>query len=201
LTQERNRQDMDERAQQPNIEAFETLYRQYGERIYHFCFRLCGSVPEAEDLTQEVFVAALLGLDRFEGRSAVLTWLYRIAVFRWRHWRSRKEPLAVSLDAGRQIASSRDAIHDFIERQSLEHALAGLTPDQREAFVLVKMEGLKYREAAEVLGTPLGTVQSRVFDAITRLRERLGQESPGREPPRSAPVLTDPLKKEIRDAM
>ena len=69
---------------------FPAFFRQYGDRIYRFCYRLSGSASDAEDLTQEVFLAAFQGAGRFEGRASVQTWLYRIALNCWRN--SRRAP-------------------------------------------------------------------------------------------------------------
>jgi RNA polymerase sigma-70 factor (ECF subfamily) len=161
--------------------SFEALYEQYGSRVYRFCFRLCGHVADAEDLAQEVFVAAYQGLERFEGRSTLATWLFRIALFRWKRLRSGHRPETVSLDEGLEVAATApDPGFVGVERLLLDQALAALPPDLHEAFLLVKVEGLKYREAAVVLGVPQGTVQYRVHEASVRLRAMLTDEDEGR---------------------
>jgi RNA polymerase sigma-70 factor (ECF subfamily) len=157
--------------------AFEQLYAQYGDRVYRFCYRLCGHVADAEDLAQEVFVAAYQGLDRFAGRSSVNTWLSRIALYRWRRLRGAAPMETTLLDeATEAVAIGADPALARIERLSLEDALDRLPDPLRETFLLVKAEGLKYREAAQVLGVPLGTVQSRVHDAVFRLRALLADD-------------------------
>jgi RNA polymerase sigma-70 factor (ECF subfamily) len=154
--------------------AFEQLFASYGDRVYRLCYRLCGHPADAEDLAQEVFVAAYQGLDRFAGRSSLTTWLYRIACFRWGQLRGRRPQDSVPLDAELDGAvTAPDPAPGHIERLALEEALNRLPEPLREAFVLVKGEGLKYREAAQVLGIPQGTVQSRVHDAVARLRALL----------------------------
>ena len=151
--------------------GFAAFYRQYGDRIYRFCYRLCGSVSDAEDLTQEVFLAAFQGEKRFEGRSSVQTWLYRIALNCWRHScrtpRFATTPIEDVTQAGPGL---EQAVADHL---TLTCALAALPPDLREAFLLVKAEGLKYREAAQVLGIPLGTVQWQVHQASRLLAAAL----------------------------
>ncbi len=163
--------------------AFESLYNEYGDRVYRFCFRLCGQTADAEDLTQEVFIAAYQGPDRFAGRSSVATWLYRIALYRWRRIQGAAPPTAPLEWEPESAAAVPDPAPSHIQRLSLESAMARLPESLRDAFLLVKAEGLKYREAARVLGVPQGTVQSRVHDAIVRLRVLLAEE--GRDP---APV-------------
>jgi RNA polymerase sigma-70 factor (ECF subfamily) len=171
--------------------GFEALYDLYGPRLYRFCYRLCGRVDDAEDLTQEVFLAAYQGRERFAGRASVTTWLYRIALYRWRRLFAGRDAEVVSLDRAEEPMIP-DLAPMELERWALERALAALPETLRESFLLVKAEGLKYREAAVVLGIPQGTVQSRVHDAAVRLRELLAE--PVDEPPEphaSCPVLEE----------
>lgn len=152
----------------PNIE---TVYAEYGERIYRFCYRLCGHAGDAEDLAQDVFVAAFQGLHSFQGRSSLTTWLYRIAFYRWQQLHPRSRAVTVPLDENLpQMPQEPDPALAGMQRMALEQALAALSPDLREAFLLVKSEGLTYREAAQVLDTPQGTIQYRVHEAVQRLR-------------------------------
>jgi RNA polymerase sigma-70 factor (ECF subfamily) len=153
-------------------DSFEALYREHGERIYRFCHRLCRHRADAEDLTQEVFILAYRGLAGFDARSSLATWLYRIAYRRWQRFRSSGSVDTVALDEGLD-APSPDLSAARLDRIALDDALAQLSEPLREAFILVKAEGLKYREAAEVLGVPQGTVQSRVHAAVTELRALL----------------------------
>ena len=154
---------------------FDALYEVHGARVYRFCYRLCGSKTDAEDLTQEVFVAAWQSLPRFAGRATEQTWLYRIALYRWNRFRSVCSFKTVPLSE--ESASKRS---DFspLSRIVLDEAIDSLAPDIREAFLLVKAEQLSHREAAAILQIPVGTVQSRVFAAIHRLRSLLSEEHP-----------------------
>jgi RNA polymerase sigma-70 factor (ECF subfamily) len=157
--------------------SFDALYGEYGDRIYRFCYRLCGHTADAEDLTQEVFLAAYQGLDRFAGRSSVATWLSRIALYRWGRLHGTRRLETVPLEEEMVgAAAAPDPASAGVQRLSLENALLSLPNGLREAFLLVKAEGLKYREAALVLGVPQGTVQSRVHDAVVRLRALLAED-------------------------
>jgi RNA polymerase sigma-70 factor (ECF subfamily) len=161
--------------------GFDEIFVEYGDRIYRFCYRLCGHTADAEDLTQDVFVAAYQGLARFEGRSSVATWLYRIALYRWGRIHGGRRPETVPLDeemvgAGYPLGATPDLASAGVERLSMENALLALPDGLREAFLLVKAEGLKYREAAQALGVPQGTVQSRVHDAVVKLRALLAED-------------------------
>lgn len=154
--------------------SFEAFYAEYGRQLYRFCFRLCRSTADAEDLMQEVFLAAYQGIERFEGRALVTTWLYRIAIYCWRRLQKQNEKENISLDedlAGSAIPAAAEK--DSLTKIALDRALAALSEDLRLAFLLVKSEGFKYREAAEILGIPQGTIQYRVSEAVTQLREIL----------------------------
>ncbi len=167
-------QSEDQRLKPDPRADFPALYQKYGDRIYRFCYRLSGSASDAEDLTQEVFLAAFQGAGRFEGRATVQTWLYRIALNCWRH--ARRAPrldTATLEDAAHPGPGLEQAVTDAA---SLTCALAALPPDLREAFLLVKAEGLTHCEAAQVLDIPLGTVQFRVHQASRRLRVLLTEE-------------------------
>ena len=155
----------------PDDRADLAFYRQYGDRVYRFCYRLCGSASDAEDMTQDVFLAAFQGRDRFQGRSSVQTWLYRIALNCWRH--SRRAPrldMTPLEDTAQTGPGVEQAVTDHV---TLTCALDALPPDLREAFLLVKAEGLTSRETARVLDIPQGTVQWRVHQASRRLRALL----------------------------
>lgn len=178
--------------QQGGAEAFDTLYRLYGERIYRFCYRLCGRAADAEDLTQEVFVAAFQGMTRFEGRATLATWLYRIALYQWRRRQATYPAHALLTEETLGDAQGADMAALSIDNVLLAQALATLPPDLYEAFLLVKMEGLTYREAAVALDAPQGTIQYRVHEAMMRLRERL--QNAEAEPEATAGQILPPQK-------
>ena len=159
----------------PDLRAdFPAFYQKYGDRIYRFCYRLSGSASDAEDLTQEVFLAAFQGAGRFEGRASVQTWLYRIALNCWRQ--TRRAPRLDMTPLEDAVHSGPGLEQSVTDAASLTCALAALPPDLREAFLLVKAEGLTHREAAQILDIPLGTVQFRVHTAARRLRVLLTEE-------------------------
>jgi RNA polymerase sigma-70 factor (ECF subfamily) len=160
--------------EQARVARFEAVRERYAERIYRFCFRLSGNAADAEDLTQDVFVSAYQNLDQFHGQSALSSWLLRIAIYRWQRIKETRGPETVSLEPelGATIACA-DVAPTQVERISLERALSSLPDILREAFILVKAEGLTYREAAIALGAPQGTVQWRVSEASARMRRLL----------------------------
>ena len=160
----------------PRLPAdFGAFYAEHGPRVYRFCLRLCGSVADAEDLTQDVFLAAFQGRARFEGRSSVQTWLYKIALNCRQN--SVRTPCLVTVSVPEDAAQGGPGLEQSVaENITLSCALSALPPDLHEAFLLVKAEGLTYREAAQVLAIPQGTVQWRVYEASRRLRGLLAEK-------------------------
>lgn len=160
-----------------DVRRIETIYGEYGAQVYGFCYRLCGNAADAEDLTAEVFLAVCKGISRFQSRSKTRTWLLQIALYKYRDLISRRRTGSISLD-------DVEPIHppglDPLDRITIEQAIDRLSAEERESVILVKVEGLKYREAAKVLGVPLGTLQSRVFLAMSKLRTlcTAGDETP-----------------------
>ncbi|MGC4045504.1 MAG: RNA polymerase sigma factor [Armatimonas sp.] len=118
--------------------------------------------------------AAWRGHHRFLGRARQSTWLHAIAINLWRKRLAQKQPVE-SLEEDRHGA---DPMQIEITKLTLDRALLALPATLREAFVLVKAEGLTHKEAAQALGIPQGTVQSRVFDATRQLRVLLSEEFP-----------------------
>ena len=154
--------------------SFEALFARYATPIYRFCLRLSRNPSDAEDLAQEVFVAAFLGQTRFEGRSSLTTYLYRIAVFRWRLMRERGGRKAAAQSAANSsTASAPDIAASAIDRLDLDAALQALDERHRAAFLLVKVEGMTCREASAVLGIPEGTVKYHIHSAVRHLQAAL----------------------------
>lgn len=166
--------------------ALDELFQRYRQAAYRVAFRLLGNEADALDAVQEGFVKALTHLHSFQGRSSFKTWLLRVvsnAALDLGRQRGRRE--AVSLDATGEndTPSSRlvtaDETGKGLERadlrQLLERALHTLSEAQRQTFVLYADAELSYREVAEVMGTSIGTVMSRLFYARQKLRAYLAE--------------------------
>jgi RNA polymerase sigma-70 factor, ECF subfamily len=166
--------------------AFDEIVRRHKNRIYSYVCRMTHDAPDAEDLTQEVFLRAYQSIHRFRADAAVDTWLYRIAtnlvIDRFR--RNKRalpqwEPLDEDDDTlGSLPDTSRDndpeatlALDEL--QQQVRKAVSTLPPKLRGAVVLHDIEGLSYEEAAEALGCPVGTVKSRLFNGRNLLRRKL----------------------------
>ena len=169
-----------ERCKRGDVAAFEELYRAHAGRLYSVATRMLGNTAEAEDLLQEIFLAAHRKLDSFRGDSALGTWLYRLATnlcldhLRSRSTRSRQVTDALEDDASLADAGAGGLAERAVTRMDLERALAQLPEGCRAAFVLHDVEGLEHREVAEVLGIAEGTSKSQVHKARLRLRVLLG---------------------------
>lgn len=156
-------------------DAYDEVFRLYGGRVTAFARQLTGSRADAEDLTQEVFVAALAGRHRFRGMSSLFTWLCGIAVRRWRDMRRTPRVATVEYREGDGGEPQGGGVEPD-EALALRDALAALDPLLREPFHLVVVQGLTHREAAAVLDRPVGTVKWCTAMAARRLREALRDE-------------------------
>lgn len=152
--------------------AFDLLYAEYAEPTYRFALRLCGNREEAEDLASEAFLQALRHRSQLRNGSSVRPWLCSIVLNEWR-MRCRRHKRTLGLEEAELIASS----FRFPDLDLAQH-LCSLNPKLREALLLVKGEGLTHREAARVVGIPVGTMYFRVHAAVGYLRERMAPPSP-----------------------
>ena len=168
-----------ERCRQGDLGAFEELYRAHAGRLYSVAFRLLGNAADAEDLLQEIFLAAHRKLDTFRGESALGTWLYRLATnlcldhLRSRTGRSNQLTDPLDDEPGVFDTSVGSLADRTVAKMDLERALARLPEGCRAAFVLHDVEGLEHREVAEVLGIAEGTSKSQVHKARLKLRALL----------------------------
>jgi RNA polymerase sigma-70 factor, ECF subfamily len=160
-------------------DAFDAVMRNHEDRVFSVCLRILGDRDKALDATQETFLTVFRKAGQFQGRSAVGTWIYRIAVNACydqlrRAQRRPSESLPEHVDPSDPSAEA--AIESAALRPEIEAALAELPPDFRNAVVLSDLEGLSLPEAAEILGVPIGTVKSRVFRGRRLLAKRLGNQ-------------------------
>ena len=162
-----------------DAQGFHRLYALYADRVYGFVLRLSGSASEAEDIAQEVFLAAYAGRAGFGGRARLLTWLLGIASRRWRD-RCRQHTLLTTplVEDGAANApvfadTSRCLETDVVNALTMEQALSLLDAQGREALLLVVSQGLTYREAADVMNEPIGTTKWRVAQATRRMAASL----------------------------
>ncbi len=160
--------------------AFETLLAEYEVRLYRLALRFTGNASDAEELTQEIFVAVYRSIGSFKGHSALGTWIYRVGMNHCLEYRRKRRLEVTPYDEEHAVASTnwRDDPAQVAERTDLashvEAALKELSPLHRDVVVLHQLQGLTYPEVAEILGVPIGTVKSRLSNAFRRLRDLLG---------------------------
>lgn len=162
-------------------QAFDALYRELAAPTYGLIRRVLRDPAQAEEVTQEVMVEVWRTAARFDGdRGSVRTWVMTLA-HRRAVDRVRSEQAAADRDAR---AASRDTVNvdddvpeqvaARLDQQRVRQCLGSLTELQRESLTLAYYGGHTYREVAELLDVPLGTVKTRLRDGLIRLRDCLG---------------------------
>ena len=151
----------------------------YGPRLHRLARRYAPCEVDAEDLTQEIFVALYQSLPKFRGESSLATWSYRVALNHCLKHAGKVQPVTVPYDDAREqpAPDTLSPSHQSLRRElsgQLDAALADLSPTHRDAVILHELHEMTYAECAAVLGVPVGTVKSRLSTAFRRLRESLG---------------------------
>jgi RNA polymerase sigma-70 factor (ECF subfamily) len=158
-----------DRARGGDVAAFEALYRRYAGRVYGLCIRLTSERAEAEDCTQETFIAAWQKLPEFRGESRLMTWLHSIAYHKVLGRNRARERHGSHLKAI-EAETSRP---DFDGHRDLEDAILRLPDRAREALVLQKIYGYTHAEAAGIMGITTGACKAQVHRAIQLLAAAL----------------------------
>jgi len=164
-----------------DLRAFETLIHLHSPKVYNLALGCTGRHHDAEEIAQTVFLKAWKALPQFRGDAGLSTWLYRLTINACTdHYRREKKRQGdLSLDDPdlapiRDTAPSPEEILIRREEQAiLRKALAELPEPHRVILVLREMDGLDYREIAQVLDLELGTVKSRLARARRALRDKL----------------------------
>ena len=176
--------DLIRRSQAGDVEAFNVLVEHYQHRVYELCYRMLDAA-DADDATQEVFLAAFQSIRQFSGGSFV-GWLLRIARNKcYDQLRARKRTWHHSLNTDPkalgnvplQLPDPEEAPEDRLLRaelsQELERRLQELEADQRLVVILCDIQGYRYEEVVTATGWPMGTVKSRLSRGRARLRAAL----------------------------
>ncbi len=160
--------------------AWEEIVRKYHRRIYNICYRFAGTADDAQDLTQEVFIKMYRTLGSYDvERGAFVTWVTtmtrNLLVDHFR--KTKQDRMTDSLDATTSDHEDAMTLSDKIEdkaqppdvgvqsretREAVHAALQKLSPDLREAVILRDLQDLDYKDIAQVLKVPEGTVKSRI---------------------------------------
>ena len=171
--------------------AWEELARSQHRRIYGICYRFTGSASEAEDLTQDVFIKVFRNIDNFDpSKGGFNTWLTTLTrnmlVDNYRRARMDRatDSLNETMDGEEDGPSKLDRLADTGRSQEqhvsgmelraqIQHALQQVSPELREAVILRDLEDMDYKDIAEVLGVPQGTVKSRISRGRSELAKLL----------------------------
>lgn len=180
-----------ERVKQGQTEAYGELVRRYQDRVFNACWRICGHLEDARDLTQEAFLKAFEGLSNFRQQSGFYTWIFRVAVnLSLTQRRNAHRRRTVSLDTGSTATGAQaDELVKRVQDESdndptrgpgdaelhaaVARALQELHDEQRAVIVLRDIEGFDYQEIAAILQVPPGTVKSRLFRARIALQQAI----------------------------
>jgi len=177
--------------QQGEVRAFEVLLGRHRKSVYNFILRFVGDKETAEDLLQETFMRVIKGADAYKRQAKFTTWLYTIArnlcvdqTRRRKHRRhaSLDAPMDTSDDsgslmdviAGNEMASDRKSVNKELFA-TMQRAIAGLSEEQREVFLMREFLDLPFKQIAEVVGVPENTVKSRMRYALEKLRLELDE--------------------------
>jgi RNA polymerase sigma-70 factor, ECF subfamily len=162
-------------------DAFELLYRRVAGQVLGVVQRVLRDPAQSEEVAQEVLVEVWRTATRFDaGRGSALTWVltmaHRRAVDRVRSAQatSDREDRVARRDQQRPFDEVAEQVADRLEHEAVRRCLGGLTDVQRESVQLAYYGGNTYREVAELLGAPLGTIKTRLRDGLIRLRDCLG---------------------------
>lgn len=157
--------------------AMQQLYELCADNVYGLMVRMVGR-QDADDLTQHVFLKMFRKLEQFNGQSKLETWLYRLASNEaLQHLRSSKRRSTAQLvtDVTEPATDDPDRIGKAEETELLETAMSQLEPELRAILIFKEQQSLSYREIAESVGIPEGTVGSRLNRARIVLRQELAK--------------------------
>ncbi len=179
------------RAQKGEARAFEELLSVYGNRLYGFFCRRCGDLHDAEDLLQELFLRLVKSIGRYDHKNRFEPWLYRVAVNlvtdrlrrsarQGRTFRQVNSQASHSGDPLDRLIDASPGPGELVARTQqndrLQEALDRLPAQQREVLLLRYFSELSFKQIAEILGCPTGTVLARAHRALRKLRELLTVE-------------------------
>jgi RNA polymerase sigma-70 factor (ECF subfamily) len=169
-----------------DAESFNQLILRWERPIYALAYRVIGREEDARDVCQETFLRAFRGLSAFKGQAKFSSWLYRIALNLCRDWIRREKrtpvvPTPEGVDVLDLAVDERsESIEDYVSRRDLSRAVAramqALPEEQRTAIILKEYQGLTFQEIADLLGCPLSTVKTRLYQGLSVLRRQLGQD-------------------------
>ena len=166
-------------------EFFEQLAMPLFDQLYNFAHWLTGDRNDAEDLVQETYAKALKNFSTFQEGTNLRAWMYKILRNTFLSSRSgleaqRTDPWEDEVEPVSSMPTPESVLLQLENSQAVMDALAALPVSYREMILLVDVEELSYRDAAQVLNVPIGTVMSRLSRARNQLRQALTYRPPER---------------------
>jgi RNA polymerase sigma-70 factor (ECF subfamily) len=159
-------------------QSIQRLVEEYYVSLYRYAYRLSGSSADAEDLTQEAFCKAQFNFDQLRDASRARPWLFSILRNAYLHRvRAERQQRCVPLDSVGDVAEPLPPALPAIDPERLQQALDELPEAFRTPIILYYFEGFGYRDIAEQMDLPMGTVMSRLARAKAHLRARLLEAS------------------------
>jgi RNA polymerase sigma-70 factor (ECF subfamily) len=153
------------------VPAADELFTTLRERVFRLCLRILGTAADAEDATQEVFVAVHRGLRSFRGESSPATWVHRIALREALRLRARRGPRQTTDEVPEQgSAHPEGRLAARHEARRVTAAFDTLSAEDRSILAMFTLSDVSHPEIAEALGVPEGTIWSRLHAARQRLR-------------------------------
>jgi RNA polymerase sigma-70 factor, ECF subfamily len=156
-----------------DMAAFELLMRQHERLVLVTALRLAGNLPDAQDVSQEVFLKLYRNLGKLTSEEAIASWLYRVTVNVCHDLRRRRRPENPMENAGQLASAGADpqqALTEMERSRALELSLRLLPEKERAALVLRDLEGLSTAEVARVLGSSEATVRSQISKARVKVK-------------------------------
>lgn len=177
-----------ELCRQGDRDAFNELVLQYQTKVVNISYGILGNPDDAADAAQEVFIKIYRAIERFEGKSSLSTWIYRITtnvctdILRKK---SRTSALSINAHIGedekefdiKDDSKTPDEVATMNETQrEVRAAIDSLSEDYKTVLTLYDLEGLAYDEIAQIVDCPIGTVKSRLNRARAALKKKLSQK-------------------------
>ena len=181
--------DLIEACKEGDQTAFNLLVWRWEKPLFNFTYKYVGDAHLAQDLVQETFIRMLRSIQGYEHRAAFSTWLYRIAINLCKdHFRKKKIPMVSLHDYYTTSSGDRVYVKDHVadegawsdealavsrREELVRRLLAGLRDEQRIVILMKEYQGLTFREIAEILDVPEGTVKARLYGGLRAMKKQL----------------------------
>lgn len=158
-------------------DAYADIVESYKGLIYNLAFRMTGSLSDAEDLAQDVFIRVFETLDRFDDSKRFFPWMYMIALNLIRNHLKRNKPILLRFKKERftdeslkHIDTPEKSVSEKQQRRNLDRRILGLPLKKREAIVLRYYQGLPFEEIAEIQSCSVSAAKMRVYRSLKQLK-------------------------------